>query len=162
MKRFMLIVCLCVFVAGCKDVKIEKSKVLHEDAKVVTAIYTPSRHDVGIGKKMMDNPVGFGATDWQGRSGFAVGDVVISHNEVPENFGILFQCQHGNFTSQGSDVRHKALYNKLKDWEGKMVDVTYMEIYRVTYEDKDKDGEKEEVSRVLIDFDFLDADKIEE
>lgn len=148
---------------GCKEVKIEKSEVLHEEAKVITAIHTPSRHDVNLGTKMMDDEFSIGgATDWQGRKGIAVGDVVISHTEVPENFGVLFQCQHGSFTSQGSDPRHKALYNKFQNWDGKMADVTYQEMYRVTYDDPDKDGKKEKINKVLIGFDFLDADPIKE
>jgi len=147
-------------ICGCKDVKREKSAVLHEEAKVITAIYTPSRHETNLSPSLTnsDSIVGMG---FDGSVGIKVGGLVISSNEVPENFGVLFQCQHGSFTSQGSDPRHKALYEKFKNWEGKKVDVTYQEIYRVTYDDKDKDGKKEEVERVLVDFDFLDADKIE-
>lgn len=102
MKKILKIfVCFSLLVLfGCKEVKKKKSEVLHEEAKVITAIYTPSRHDINISKKMMDNPFGIGATDWQGRDGLAVGDIVISHSEVPENFGVLFQCQHGSFTNK--------------------------------------------------------------
>ena len=166
MKKICLFIVLVsaslLLVPGCKEIKREKSDVMHEPGKVIVATHSPSRHDIGIGKKMMDNPLGLGSTDWQGREGYAVGDVVISHTEVPEKFGVVFQCQHGEFTIEGSKPKHKALYDKLKDWQGKMVDITYMEEYRVTYEDKDEDGTKEETSRVLIDLDFLDAEKVEE
>ena len=159
---FVLVSVSLLFVNGCKDIKTEKSDVMHEEGKVIVATHSPSRHDINIGKKMMDNPLDLGATDYSGRSGIAVGNVVISHTEVPEKFGVVFQCQHGEFTIEGSKPKHKALYNKLIGWQGKKVDITYMEMYRVTYEDKDEDGIKEETERVLVDLDFLDADKVEE
>ena len=79
----------------------------------------------------------------------------ISHNTVPEKFGAVFQCQHGIFTSEGSDARHKALHDKLKN--GMKVDVLYKEIYTETYDDLNKDGKKEMIDRTMTGLDFLDA-----
>ncbi|HLD55008.1 MAG TPA: hypothetical protein VJB35_01985 [Candidatus Nanoarchaeia archaeon] len=140
---------------GCKEIKTEVSNVLHEDAIVITKIYTPSRHDTDIELKamnLMEEEEGFGSVsmDYDGDFGIGIGNgLQISSSEVPEKYGVVFKCQHGTFTSQGSDERHKELYRKLQDNQG--VDVTYKEIYRTTYDKNDL------VERVLTGFDFLDA-----
>ena len=144
---------------ACKDVRTEKSAVLHEDAVVAARIYTPSTHDTQIGFKAF-NMVGSGAgslsMDYDGNMGVGIGNgLQISSVTVPENYGVLFQCQHGNFTSQGPDARHQILYQQLHD--GQKVDVLYQEIYQATYDDTNDDGKKELLERVLVDFDFLDA-----
>ena len=147
---------------GCKEVKTESSNVLHEDAIVITKIYTPSRHNIDIELTAMnimeEEEEGFGSIsmDYNGDIGIGIGSgLQISSNEVPEKYGVVFKCQHGTFTSQGSDERHKELYNKLQNNQG--VDVTYKEIYRTTYDDIDGDGKNDLVERVLTGFDFLDA-----
>ncbi|HIG94074.1 MAG: hypothetical protein QT05_C0030G0012 [archaeon GW2011_AR13] len=149
---------------GCKEVKKEISNVLHEDAIVITKIYTPSRHDTDIELKAM-NLVGEGAgsisMDYDGDLGIGIEDgLQISFSEVPEKYGVVFKCQHGTFTSQGSDERHKELYRKLQN--NQEVDVTYKEIYRTTYDDIDGDGKRDLVEKVLTGFDFLDANPKEE
>ena len=149
---------------GCKEVKTESSNVLHEDAIVITKIYTPSRHDTDIELKAM-NLVGEGAgsisMDYDGDLGIGIEDgLQISFSEVPEKYGVVFKCQHGTFTSQGSDERHKELYRKLQN--NQEVDVTYKEIYRTTYDDIDGDGKRDLVEKVLTGFDFLDANPKEE
>ncbi len=149
-------------ITGCKEgkkVKIEISDVLHENATVITRIYTPSRHDTKLGFraiKMGGKETGSIGIDYGGDIGVGIGSgVQISSSTVPERYGAVFKCQHGTFTSQGSDKRHKDLYEKLQD--GQEVDVTYKEIYRETYDDIDGDGKKDLVERVLTGFDFLDA-----
>src|SRR3989339_741911 len=151
---------------GCKEIKTEVSNVLHEDAIVITKIYTPSRHDTDIELKAMnlmeeEEGVGSVSMDYDGDFGIGIGNgLQISSSEVPEKYGVVFKCQHGTFTSQGSDERHKELYRKLQDNQG--VDVTYKEIYRTTYDDIDGDGKNDLVERVLTGFDFLDANPKEE
>ena len=112
---------------------------------------------------MEEEEEGFGSIsmDYNGDIGIGIGSgLQISSNEVPEKYGVVFKCQHGTFTSQGSDERHKELYNKLQNNQG--VDVTYKEIYRTTYDDIDGDGKNDLVERVLTGFDFLDANPKEE
>jgi hypothetical protein len=154
------------YIPGCDEVKTEQSEVLHEEAEVANLIFTPSRHDIHIEEKSsFDTGIGvsdkasIGATDIYGRKGVAVGDKVISSTDVPERYGVLFRCQHGTFVSEGPDVRHKTMWQTLK--QGQKVDVLYKEIYRCTYSDQDKDGKKELVKRVLVDLDFLDARPLE-
>jgi hypothetical protein len=118
---------------GCIDYRTETSGVLHEPAKVVCLIYTPSRHDSSIGLSAInvagdDDDIGLGL-DWGGNLGVRYGSFQVSSSEVPEQWGVLFQCKHGQFTSQGADERHHSLYNKLRD--GQLVDVTYKEIYKL-------------------------------
>lgn len=94
--------------------------------------------------------------DFGGNVGIGIGNgLQLSSVEVPERFGVAFKCKHGSFTSEGVDLRHKDLYNKFK--EGDKVNISYKEIYRVTYKDKNNDGKKEVVERALIKLDFLDA-----
>lgn len=148
---------LSLALAGCSDIKTrtETSDILHEDAAVLSRIYTPSRHDSGLDMtavNLSDNiGVGFG-----GGVGIRIGGgLQISSTIIPERYGAVFQCQHGTFTSEGSDNRHRDLYNKLH--EGQKVDVTYKEIYTATYKDVNGDGKEDLVSRVLVNLDFLDA-----
>lgn len=139
---------------GCKQVKTEISDVLHEDATVVTRIYTPSTHEPSVYLRIG----GSGGVSVIGADGSVVTSMdglIFDSSEVPEKYGAVFRCQHGTFTSQGSDKRHEDLYNKLQ--EGQEVDITYKEIYRATYDDIDGDGKKDLVERVLTGFDFLDA-----
>ena len=131
---------------GCRVTHTEVSDVLHEDAKVVQTIYSPSRHGSGVSPQInnlfSDDGPSF--------------ELEITSIDMSEEYAVVFECQHGKFVSEGSDQRHKDLWSRLK--EGQEVDVTYKEIYRTTYEeDKDGDGEKDLVERVLTGFDFLDA-----
>jgi hypothetical protein len=142
-------------IAGCKEVVREESQILHEDAMVVERIYSPSRHNTSVGLTAVKVGGGFGM-DYRGNMGCRIGNgLQISSSTVPEKYGVMFKCQHGSFTSQGSDVRHKNLYQRLKT--GELVDVTYKEIYRTTYEDVKGTKKHEVIERVLVDFDFLDA-----
>jgi len=127
---------------GCKEVKTETSKVLHENATVIARIYAPSRHDTEIGLRAIGGKgAGSIGVDFGGNIGIDIGGrLQISSSTVPEKYGAVFKCQHGTFTSQGSDKKHKSLYEKLQ--EGQEVDVTYQEIYRTTYKDIDNDGKR--------------------
>lgn|GEM_PF-1222149 len=158
-KKYFVATGLFALLVGCKDVQLEASAILHEDATVIAKIYTPSRHESELGMKAMNLAgEGFGSIsmDYGGNIGMGIGNgLQISEVDVPEKYGAVFRCQHGEFTSEGSDERHKTLYNKLK--EGENVDVTYNEIYRATYDDVNKDGKKELTERVLVGYDFLDA-----
>lgn len=149
----LLMVCMMPF-AGCKKIVKEESGILHEDAIVLARIYTPSKHETNLEMTMMKS--GMLGIGYSGEMGIRVGNgMQITESIVPEIYGILFQCQHGTFTSQGSDIRHKNLYDRLK--EGQKVDITYKEIYKDTYDDTNDDGKKELISRVLVDMDFIDA-----
>jgi len=139
---------------GCKEIKTETSGVLHEDATVVTRIHTPSTHESSVSPRIMKIGEGFGV-GMDGHAGLSMGGMVFSSSEVPEVYGVVFKCQHGSFTSQGPDERHKKLYDKLHD--NQEVDVAYKEIFRATYSDTNHDGKNKLVERVLTGFDFLDA-----
>lgn len=130
---------------GCKEVRHTASDILHEDARVAETVYTPSRHGSGSGVGPTFDPV-------SGNVGVGITSVSV---RIPEKYAVVFQCDHGKFISEGTDQRHKALWEKLS--EGQAVDVTYREQYREEWDDIDRDGEKDLVSRTLIDYDFLDA-----
>jgi len=142
-----------VTLVGCKEIKTETSGVLHEDATVVNKIYTPSVHQAELNPTISKVGSSFGMSG--DGVGMSFGGMTITESTVPEKYGAVFKCKHGTFISQGSDKRHKNLYNKLQ--EGQEVDVTYKESYRATYDDIDDDGKKDLIERVLIKFDFLDA-----
>ena len=144
------VVCgLTFFLAGCQEVKQEFSDTLHEDAAIVEAIYTPSRHDSKVGlTAIKTGPMGI---DYGGDFGIRIGGgLQISNVTVPEKFAVVFRCQHGQFI-----IGRKEVYEKFKDHKGKRVDVAYREVYRTTYDTKD--GKKQVVARELVDYDFLDA-----
>jgi hypothetical protein len=153
-----------LFTTGCSNTKRETSDVMHERAVIVTLIYSPSEHHTHLGTTMMDdfnNPLG--GTDYNGDHGIKIGKihgetVQISESNVPERYGVVFQCQHGTFTVEGSDTKHRVLYNKLYNNVHDTVDVLYKEIYLVTY---DKDDKTKVVKKVLDDLKFIDAQIIQ-
>jgi hypothetical protein len=152
MRSFAVVLC-CIAIlmlTACQEVKRECSNTLHEDAVIVGVVYTPSRHDSQVGlTAIKTGPTGI---DYGGNLGIRVnGGLQISSVEVPEQFAVVFSCQHGQFI-----ITRKEVYEKLKDHKGRTVDVAYREIYRTTYERK-KDGEKQVVARELVGYDFLDA-----
>lgn len=145
-----VLVCgVVLFSSGCQEIKQEYSETLHEDAVIVEAVYTPSRHDSQVGlTAIKTGPMG---VDYGGNFGIRVGGgLQISSVTVPEKFAVVFKCQHGQFI-----ITRKEIYEKFKDYKGKMVDVAYREVYRTTYDTKD--GKKQVVERALVDYDFLDA-----
>lgn len=167
MKKIAILLTLSVVLfASCSNQKKEYSDVLHEKAIVVTLIYTPSEHKTELTKTMMDdfnNPLQ--GTDLNGNKGVKIGTingetVQITSSTIPEKYGVVFQCQHGTFTIEGSEQKHKILYQKLYNNIRDTVDVLYKEEYLVTYDDVNKDGKDEVVSKILNDLDFIDAQLI--
>lgn len=148
----------------------EYSQNLSERAVIVNTIYNPSVHETHLGTTMMkdyNNPLG--GVDMNGNKGIVIGKVngqhiQISESTIPEQYGIVFQCQHGTFTIQGKNEnnttsKYKVLYDKLRNHVNDTVNIIYKEIYNVTYE-KNKEGVKVETKRVLVDLDFIDAQLI--
>ncbi len=126
------------------------ARAMDEQAVVAETVYTPSRHDTGIGLKAFDlaGPI---SMDYGGDIGLNLGNgLQISSVTVPEKFAVIFTCQHGQFI-----IGRKGIYDKFTGHQGAKVDVTYREVYKTTY--KKKDGKRQVVERVLTDYDFLDA-----
>lgn len=154
MKKFFAIasfVVAIVALSGCKDTRKEFSEPKHEDATIMNAVYTPSRHNTVIEPSIMSSDgIGLGL-GFSGNVGLHVGmGVQITSVTVPEKFAMVFHCQHGQFI-----VSRREVYEKMKDWVGKKVDVEYKEVYLTTYEKKD--GQTVPVSRELTDYKFIDA-----
>lgn len=132
---------------GCdsKEVRKEYSGVLHEKGVVVATLYSKdhSQSDINMGISMSGD--------------FTFTPTTI---RIPERWGVVFRCDHGNKSPITSpEDKYKALWNKLD--EGMDVDIAFRELYRNTYEDTNNDGEKELISRELLDYDFLDANPIQ-
>lgn len=168
MKRVLLVLSVFVlglFLTSCGPER-ERSGNLHEKAVIVSMIYSPSIHETKLTSTAMGVGGKYGGmgVDYNGNEGMRVGKhMQITSTTVPEQYGVVFQCQHGTFTIQGPGTindntisKHKILYDKLNGHIRDTVDVIYKEIYDVTY-DKDKSGKKVEISRVLVDLDFIDA-----
>lgn len=163
MKKVFLVISVFVmgmFLMSCGPTR-EHSNNMTEQATIISSIYSPSQHETHVGTTMMrdlNNPLG--GVDMNGDHGIVVGKVngqtvQISESTIPEKFGIVFQCQHGTFTIEGSAQKYKILYDKLKDHVKDTVNVIYQEIYDVTYEKQN--GKQVETKRVLVDLDFIDA-----
>lgn len=153
MRNFVAVfVCGIVLLStGCKEIKREFSDTLHEDAVIIETVYTPSRHNAELGLTLIKTGPGPIGMDFGGNFGIVLGGgLQISSVTVPEKFAIVFKCQHGQFI-----ITRKETYEKLKNHKGKTVDVAYREVYRTTYDTKD--GEKQVVERVLVDYNFLTA-----
>ena len=151
-----------VVVNSCQTVKTEHSQTLHEDAVVVTLIYSPSQHNTELTNTMYDNGSMVG-TDYDGNTGIKVGkNLQITSTTIPERHGVVFQCKHGTFTIEGEALKYKVLHDKMARSVGDTVDILYQEEFRVTYEDVDDKNMKTanklvETSRVLNRMDFIDA-----
>ena len=159
MKKIILLIFPLILLSGCIHTETEHSGVLHEQATIVTLIYSPSEHKTELTNTAYstnnDDLIG---TDWDGNTGIKISDnYQITSTTIPEKYGVVFQCQHGTFTVEGSEQKHKVLYDKLRSNIKDTVDVLYKEKYLVTYDDKDKDGKDEVVSRILQGLDFIDA-----
>jgi hypothetical protein len=156
MKKLLLLSTAILFLVGCSNTKTEYSEVLHEKAVIVTLIYSPSEHRTELTNTAFNtNDDDIIGTDWNGDLGIKVSkNYQLTSTTIPEKYGVVFQCQHGTFTVEGSEQKHKILYNKLKKNVGDTTNVIYKEEYLVTYDDKD---EKKVVSRQLTGMDFVDA-----
>ena len=169
MKKVLVVLSIIAlgFLASSCGTQREKSGNLHEKAIIVSMIYSPSIHETHLASTAMKVGGKHGGlgVDYNGNEGMRIGKhMQITSTTVPEQFGVVFQCQHGTFTIQGPGIvndntisKHKILYDKLNGHIRDTVDVIYQEIYDVTY-DKDKTtGKQVETSRVLVDMDFIDA-----
>ena len=142
----------------------EYSGDMNEKAIIISMIYSPSVHETKIEPTMakMGGKYGGLGIGYSGEQGMRIGkNMQITESTIPEQFGVVFQCQHGTFTIQGPGViegqvsKYKVLYDKLNGHRGDTVNVIYQEIYNVTY--KKQDGKKVEDKRVLVDLHFIDA-----
>jgi hypothetical protein len=164
MKKLYLFTFLAAIIVGfyltsC-NTKREYSNTLHEKVVVVALIYSPSQHNTEITETVVDdynNP--FKGSDINGNKGLKIGkingrDAQLTTTTIPEKYGVVFQCQHGTFTIEGSEQKYQILYQKLYNSVHDTVDVLYREMYNVTYDKKDK---TKVIKKELIDLDFLDA-----
>ncbi len=67
----------------------------------------------------------------------------------PESYSISFD---GKIDFDSSD---EEVYSRFK--EGDTADVSYREVYKLIFEDLDKDGKKEQIGRVFDGYEFEDA-----
>jgi hypothetical protein len=154
--KFLIIASLFALVS-CADTETETTPVLTEKAVVVTLLFSPSEHNTEVTRTMYDHG-GYTGTDYNGNSGVKIGkDYQVTTTTVPERFGVAFQCEHGTFTVEGEETKHRVLYNKLAASVGDTVTILYQEHYLRTYEKVN--GVRKLVKRELYDMDFLDARK---
>jgi len=158
MKRSkFLVLGLVLSLTSCADTEIETTPILREKAVVVTTLFTPSEHRTEIRRTMHDHG-GFTGTDYNGNTGIKVGkDHQLTTTTIPERFGVAFQCEHGTFTVEGEETKHRVLHDKLIASIGDTVTILYQEHYTRTYEKIN--GVRKLVKRELYDMDFLDAQK---
>ncbi|MBI1957504.1 MAG: hypothetical protein HYS44_03570 [Candidatus Niyogibacteria bacterium] len=141
---------LLVFsLVACKRTREEYSPVMHESGTVLQAVYTPSTHRTELGVTAFETgPLGM---DYSGNPGISLGNgMQISQVTVPEKFAIVFRCEHGEFI-----ITRKDVYEQLKNFQGRAVDIEYREVYRVVYEEQD--GKEQVLDRKLVDYDFIRA-----
>jgi len=156
MKQIIFIVSLFTLV-GCADTEVLTTDTLKEKAVVVTLIHSPSEHHTELTQTAFHNGDMLG-TDYDGNLGVKIGkNLQVTSTTIPERFGVAFQCEHGTFTIEGNETKHRVLYDKLSREVGDTVTILYKEIYILTYETKDK--ERKLISKVLSRLDFLDAQK---
>jgi hypothetical protein len=158
MKRSkFLVLGLILSLTSCADTEIETTPILREKAVVVTTLYTPSEHRTEIRRTMVDHG-GFTGTDYNGNTGVKLGrNHQLTTTTIPERFGVAFQCEHGTFTVEGKETKHRVLHDKLIASIGDTVTILYQEHYIRTYEKVN--GIRKLVKRELYDMDFLDAQK---
>lgn len=120
MKRYLL---LSVALAACTEYGPE----LTEQGRVDQTVYAPRSHSSGTSVGM-DGKVGF---------------VSVS---TPEQYAVVFQCEHGKFVLEGTQNAER-MWRSLS--EGDSVTIVYREGFR-------GDGDE----RRLVDYDFIDARKV--
>lgn len=179
MKKLILILSTILLFASCTDVRTEYSPVLHEKAVVVALIYSPSEHKTELKRTAYNTNNTYGTNnsvldddgsvpdliqtgiDHDGNEGIKVGkNHQITTTTIPEKYGVVFQCEHGTFTIEGSEQKHRVLYHKLYNNVRDTTDILYKEEYRVTYEEDKQTQKKVETQRVLNKLDFIDAQLI--
>lgn len=139
--KFAMIPLVAGSLNGCKEqTKYEQSDILYEKGKVITTLYN---------QKHTDSDLDIGITTG--------GDLAITPTSVtiPERWGVVFRCEHKNkFPIMGKDDKYKKLWEKLD--EGDSVIISYKEIYKAIYNIKTK----QILNKEVIDYDFIDAEKI--
>ena len=124
---------------------------------MVTLIHSPSEHHTNLTQTAYDNGSLMG-TDYNGNTGMKIGkNLQVTTTTIPEKYGVAFQCEHGTFTVEGSETKHRVLYDKLYREVGDTVTILYKEEYLLTYETKNK--ERVLVKKELRRLDFVDAQK---
>jgi hypothetical protein len=156
-KVLLLAIASIALLTSCDDTEIQETPVLKEKAVVVTLIHSPSEHKTELTQTAYDHS-GMMGTDYDGNTGFKVSkNLQVTTTTIPEKFGVAFQCEHGTFTVEGSETKHKVLYDKLYREVGDTVTILYKEQYLLTYETKNK--ERVLVKKELRKLDFVDAQK---
>lgn len=119
--------------AGCKDTKTELSEILHDEATIESKQYVVHPDDDQF--------------NWGIVFGSPSAAVILSEYK---HYYIVFQSKKIRF-----NVYNKELFNRFNTND--IADVTYREVYRLTYDDIDGDGKTDLVNKVLTDYKFLDA-----
>lgn len=125
---------LCASLTNCncrRETRTELSDILHEDARVTSMQHSDAWKEQIRG--------GNGAS-------LSIGEI----NRPEENrinFGGKIKF----------NVNNKEIYERFK--EGDLVDVSYRENYKLTFQDLDGDGEKEQTGKTLKGYVFVDAQK---
>lgn len=153
--KAIIIILFAALCMSCEYNKTVESEILYEDATVIHKLYSPSDHRTTISPKLMSiggsgSPIGVGFDG----PGFSTGGMVISDSYVPEKWGLVFKCNHGSFTIEGSREINKQMYESFN--ENDKVNILYREVYREHYNSKDS-----LLNRYLIDLDFIEARKNE-
>ncbi|MBI2633473.1 MAG: hypothetical protein HYW78_03780 [Parcubacteria group bacterium] len=159
MKKTVLFLCLaiCISAVGCQSVVTEYSETLKEDAVILETVYTPSTHETVLeqsyGSYGSNSMIGYGSSG----TGIRLGNSGLQVTEVrhPEKFAVVFKCKHGKFI-----ISRKAIYDRFNGLDGSKVVVSYREVYKTTFDDES--GQKKMISRILMDYDFIDAVLAEE
>jgi len=136
LKNLILIGSATCTIFGCKEKRTEVSNLLHEDAVVTSSEYIPGEDNLVVGVAL-NNP--------------ALGIAMSSK----EQYRVAFKGENLDFT-----VNSSYLYAFLD--VGSVVDVSYKEIYKCTYDDLDGDGKKDLVKKVLKKQEILEIKLKEE
>lgn len=154
MKQLLFLSLLILASCG-PSVKTESSDTMSEKAIVITTIHSPSEHHTELTPTMAGYNSAMGV-DYDGNTGIRVGETFqITSTTIPEKFGVAFQCQHGTFTVEGSETKHKILYDKCQKFVGDTMTILYKEMYHVTYQKKN--DSLVPFKRELFKMDFIDA-----
>ena len=137
----MLLAVALVSLAGCKDIREEKSVVMKQQGKVCQRLY--------------EAPYSYEHT-WTTYTHQRIGKVTFTtphqHSEtihVPAKYGVVFQCMTGAMTVKGPDLLDRQLWEQLKEEQD--VIVSYQEVYENEYA-KDK-----KINSHLVRYDFVGA-----
>ena len=124
------------------------SAAMYEDGKVEKLFYIPATHRVDtVYRPEYDWYNDEWEWEWK--------DIIV---EVPAKYGVLFTCDHGSFTLEGTKNAER-MWKTLK--EGDEVTITYKEIYNVHHRRVEGAEKQVIVTPHLVDYDFLNAKRKE-